>query len=436
MAFSHRVASARSVDPVTAAPLTFDVEPARGCIHCGVCLESCPTYLLTRLETESPRGRIHLMQQLAAGRVEATDTLRLHLDRCLACRACEAVCPSGVGYGALIENARAALEEHHAVPRSAPASWVRRLLLGLLADPARLEGVAGLLAFYERTGLRRLMRSSGLRSRLPRELRRLEGLYPPLTRPRYRAPEPPAAPIARIALLLGCVMRVAYGDVHTATARVLTRLGVAVVDVPSQRCCGALHAHAGERDDAKRLARQNIAAFQAAGGDAVVVDAAGCGAHLKAYGHLLEDDPAWRERAAAFAAKVRDVTEYLASLDGAAPLGRLRLRVTYQEPCHLAHAQRITAEPRALLHRVEGLELVEMAESDVCCGSAGSYNLQQPELADALLARKVDAILATGANAVVSANPGCMLQVQSGLADRGQRTPVLHIVEVLDRAMS
>lgn len=421
---------------MTTSPLTFDIEPARSCIHCGMCLESCPTYLLTRLETESPRGRIHLMEQLAEGKVEATATLRMHLDRCLACRACEAVCPSGVGYGALIENARAALETQHAVPRSLPARWVRRSLLAILADPARLERLAGLLALYERTGLRRLLRSSGLRDRLPRRLRRLEGLYPPLRRPRYRAPEPPAAPIARVALLQGCVMRVAYGDIHTATARVLARLRVAVVDVPGQRCCGALHAHAGEREDAKRLARSLIAAFEAADVEAIVVDAAGCGAHLKGYGHLLGDDPAWRERAVAFAAKVRDVTEYIASLDGAAPLGRLSRRVTYQEPCHLAHAQRIRAEPRALLRRVEGLELVEMAESDVCCGSAGSYNLQQPELADALLSRKVDAIVATGAEVVVSANPGCLLQVQSGLAERGLATPVLHIVELLDRAMS
>ena len=421
---------------MTIAPLAFDVEPARSCIHCGMCLEACPTYLLTRLETESPRGRIHLMQQLSAGRFEATETLRGHLDRCLACRACEAVCPSGVGYGALIENARAALEEHHAVPRSAPASWARRWLLGMLADPARLEGVAGLLALYERTGLRRFVRSSGLRARLPASLRRLEGLYPPFGRPRYTPPPAPEAPVARAALLLGCVMRVAYGDVHTATARVLTRLGVAVVDVPSQICCGALHAHAGERAEAKRLAKVNIAAFEAANVDAIVVDAAGCGAHLKGYGHLLADDPAWHARAEAFAARVKDVTEYLATVSGDAPLGRLTTRVTYQAPCHLAHAQRINSQPRALLGRIEGLELLEMAESDVCCGSAGSYNLQQPELSDALRERKIDAIVATGADAVVSANPGCMLQVQSGLEERGRATPVLHVVEVLDRAMS
>jgi len=229
---------------------------------------------------------------------------------------------------------------------------------------------------------------------------------------------------------------VAYGDVHTATARVLTKLDVEVVEVPGQICCGALHAHAGERPAAKRLAKANISAFEAANVDAIVVDAAGCGAHLKGYGHLLADEPAWHARAESFAAKVRDVTEYLATLGADAPLGRLKARVTYQAPCHLAHAQRIDLPPRALLRRIEGLELIEMAESDVCCGSAGSYNLQQPELSDALLARKVDAIVATGADAVVSANPGCMLQVQSGLEERGRATPVLHVVEVLDRAMS
>ena len=416
------------------APLSFDIEPAAPCIHCGICLESCPTYVLTRLETESPRGRIHLMQEIATGRIEPTSSARLHLDRCLACRACEAVCPSGVGYGELIENARASFEEHGVVRRSGPMRWVRRALLSLVADPARLEGVAGLMALYERTGLRRFVRASGLRAALPRRLRRLEGLYPPLTRPRYRRAPVPTVTRARVALLLGCVMRVAYGDVHTAAARVLSRLGVEVVEVPAQTCCGALHAHAGERPDAKALARRNIAAFEAAGVDAIVVDAAGCGAHMKGYGHLLADEPEWAARAEAFAAKVRDVTEYVASLGGGT-LGRLPMRVTYQSPCHLGHAQRITEQPRALLRRVEGLELIEMAEPEMCCGSAGSYNIQQPELADALLARKIAAIEATGAEAVVSANPGCMLQVQSGLAERGRDLPVLHVVEILDRAM-
>jgi len=421
---------------VTIAPLAFDIEPSRGCIRCGVCLESCPTYLLTRLEPESPRGRIHLMEQLSLGRIAATDTLRTHLDRCLACRACEAACPSGVAYGALIENARASMESRGQVPRSAPATWLRRLALAVLGDPARLEAVAGALSLYERIGLRRLLRATGLRDRLPRRLRRLEALYPPLGRPRYRAPAAPAAPLARVALLLGCVMRVAYGDVHTALARVLTRLGVEVADVPGQVCCGALHAHAGARDEAVALAKKNIAAFEAAGLDAIVVDAAGCGAQLKGYAHLLETDHEWHDRAAAFTEKVRDASEYLASLPLPSKLGKLDATVTYQEPCHLAHAQRIRAEPRALLGRIQGLKLLEMAESDVCCGSAGSYNLQQPDLADALLARKIDAIERTGADIVVSANPGCMLQVQSGLAERRMKTDVLHLVEVLDRAMT
>ena len=420
---------------MTAAPIAFDVEAARACIHCGMCLEACPTYLLTRLETESPRGRIHLMQQLAEGRAEPTPGLLVHLDRCLACRACEAVCPSGVRYGELIENARTAIEPGRAARRSAPAALARRALLALFRDPARLEGVAGLAALYERAGLRALLHRTGLVDRLPPGLRRLERLAPTLTRARYERPASVASPRARVALLLGCVMRVAYGDVHTAAARVLARAGVAVVDAPDQACCGALHAHAGAHDDALALARRNIAAFEAAAVDAIVVDAAGCGAHMKGYGHLLAHDPAWRERAAAFSAKVRDVTEYLATLDTLPP-ARLAARVTYQEPCHLAHAQRIRTQPRALLARVDGLQLVEMAESDVCCGSAGSYNLTQPELSDALALRKADAIAATGADIVASANPGCMLQVAAALDARGRHTPVLHVVEILDRAIA
>jgi len=268
------------------------------------------------------------------------------------------------------------------------------------------------------------------------DFHRPPAMYPPLGRARYRAPAAPAAPVARVALLLGCVMRVAYGDVHTAAARVLTRLGVEVVDVPGQACCGALHAHAGDREGARELARRTVAAFESAAVDAIVVDAAGCGAHMKHYGALLADDPEWRDRAARVAAKVKDVTEHLASLDLPASLGRLALRVTYQDPCHLAHAQRIRHEPRSLLRRVEGLELVEMAGADVCCGSAGSYNLTQPELADRLQAAKVRAVLDVRPDAVVTANPGCMLQISSGLRAGGSDLPVLHVVEVLDRAMS
>ncbi len=393
-----------------------------------MCLEACPTYALTGLETESPRGRIHLMDALSRGRVPATERVSLHLDRCLGCRACEAACPSGVPYGELIERTRAQL---------APRSRVRDLLLrGVLARPRVLAAAARVGSLYERTGLRRLLRRTGALALLPRRLRRLESLYPPLARPRYRPPERPAAPTARVALLLGCVMRVAYGDVHTSAARVLARFGVEVVEVPAQGCCGALHAHAGDRAAAKDLARAATLAFEAARVDAVVVDAAGCGAHMKGYGALLADDPAWAARAAAFAARVRDVTEYLAALDLPPRLGRLAARMTYQDACHLAHAQGIRRHPRDLLRRIEGLELVEMAHADMCCGSAGTYNVMQPDYADALQAQKVDAVLATGASAVVSANPGCMLQIAAGLRARGRDVAVLHVVEVLDRAMS
>ena len=404
---------------MTLAPLQ-EVEPGlRQCIHCGMCLEACPTYQITRLETESPRGRIHLMINMLEGG-PTSDATRLHLDRCLACRACEVVCPSGVPYGHLIEAARTVIAEETRPRRGWLASRLRRLALDVLADPASLARAAAVLGLYERLGLRALLHRTGATRVLPRGLRRLEALYPPFARPRYRAPALPPAPRARVALLLGCVMRVAYGDVHTAAARILARQGIAVIDAPAQTCCGALHAHAGEREDARALARRNIAAFEEAAVDAIVVDAAGCGAQLKGYGALLADDDAWAARAAAFAAKVRDVTEYLAEVAGER-LGRLDLRATYQDPCHLAHAQGIRKQPRALLSRVHGLELIEMADADVCCGSAGSYNLTQPEYSARLLERKVDAILATGARAVVSANPGCMLQIEAGLRARGSQ---------------
>jgi glycolate oxidase iron-sulfur subunit len=231
-------------------------------------------------------------------------------------------------------------------------------------------------------------------------------------------------------------MRVSYGDVHTATARVLARFGVAVADAPDQTCCGALHAHAGDHREAVLLAKRNVVAFEQSGADAIVVNAAGCGAQLKAYPHVLEEEPQWRDRAAALSARVRDVTEYLAAIPDDEDLGSFPSRVTYQDPCHLAHAQGIRAEPRALLRRVRGLELVEMADADVCCGSAGYYNVAQPEYADRLLELKVDAILATQPDAVVTANPGCMLQLAAGLRQRGRSDiPVLHVVEVLDRAL-
>ena len=403
----------------------FDTAGLERCIHCGLCLEACPTYQITHLETESPRGRLHLMGAIADRRVDvrSSDATLLHLDRCLACRACEAVCPSGVPYGRLIEETRAAIAETRGIPPQG------QLLLWSASRPWLLRAMAAILLVGERTGLRRLVRRF-----LPPRLRRLDALAPPVGRPPYRRVAVDS-PRASVALLLGCVMRASYGDVHTATARVLAHLGVQVEDTPGQTCCGALHAHAGDKAEAVRLAKLNIAAFEKA--DVVLVNAAGCGAHLRSYVHLLADRPNWADRAAALSSRIRDVSEYVQSIAGDATFGHLAMRVTYQDPCHLAHAQGIRAEPRALLSKVDGLELIEMAGADVCCGSAGYYNLAQPEYADRLLEPKIDALLATRPDAVVTGNPGCMLQLAAGLRSRGRsEIPVLHLVEVLDRALA
>lgn len=410
---------------MAAAHPPFDLaDGLQQCIRCGMCLEACPTYRITGLETESPRGRIHLMQALFEERITPAPATTVHLDRCLACRACEAVCPSGVPYGRLLEETRTRLAQ-------GTPSRLRDAILWLVARPRALGIVAALLRLPEQLGLRGLVRGE-LRGIVPARLRRLETLAPSLTRPAYEPPARPAQPASRVALLAGCVMRVAYGDVHTATARLLARTGAEVVEVPGQTCCGALHAHAGARDEARRLARANILAFERAGVDHLITDAAGCGAHLKEYAALFEDDPEWSARARELALKVRDVTEHLAAHDG--DLGELSWRVTYQDPCHLAHAQGIRAEPRALLARVRSLQVMELAEADVCCGSAGYYNLVQPAYADRLLARKVQAILAIAPDAVVTANPGCMLQLEAGIREAGSTIPVLHIVELLARA--
>ena len=403
----------------------FDTTGLERCIHCGLCLEACPTYKITQLETESPRGRLHLMGAIADRRIDArtSDATLLHLDRCLACRACEAVCPSGEPYGRLIEETRSGIAQDRGIP------VLGQMLLWSVSRPWILRALARLLFVAERTGLRRLAR----RFLSPRLLR-LDALAPPVGRPAYR-PVSVASPRSSVALLLGCVMRASYGDVHTATARVLAHLGAEVIATPGQTCCGALHAHAGDKAEAVRLAKLNIEAFERA--DVVLVNAAGCGAHLKSYAHLLEDRPNWATRAAALASRVRDVSEYMQSIAGDRALGDLGMRVTYQDPCHLAHAQGIRAEPRALLAKVRGLELIEMAGADVCCGSAGYYNLSQPEYADRLLEPKIDAILATRPDAVVTGNPGCMLQLAAGLRSRGRGDiPVLHTVEVLDRALA
>ena len=402
------------------------VEDLRKCIHCGMCLEACPTYRVTGLETESPRGRIHLMQALLDGS-PATPDLTVHLDRCLACRACETVCPSAVPYGRLIESTRAMLQ---AKKPSNP--WFR----WLFADPRHLRRVFGALSLYERSGLRRVLHRAGVAARLPQRLRMAEGLVPP-TRPRFSRDAggfvmPRAPTRGRVGFLTGCVMRESFGDVHDAAVSLLARAGLEVVVPPHQVCCGALHAHGGDLDSAKSLARKNVTAFSEAAVSAIVVDSAGCGAHMKQYGELLADDPEWAERADIVAAKTKDLSEVLLPLADQLRFGPLPLRVTYQDPCHLAHAQGIRSAPRALLHLIPGLELVEMREADRCCGSAGIYNLTQPEFSERVLDLKMADVVETKPEAVITANPGCMLQLRYGLERVGLDVPVYHLAEVLE----
>jgi len=415
-----------------------EVEGVNQCVHCGLCLAYCPTFSILGTEMDSPRGRIFLIKSMAEGRIGLTDSAAAHLDLCLGCRACETVCPSGVPYGQLIEAARADIE------RQRPGGPLRRLFRWvnfsvLLPHPRLLSLAAAGLRFYQVSGLQRLVRASGVLRLLPGPLASWEPLLPSIPAAADRAPLPEVTPAdgvkrATVGLLTGCVQQVAFGPQNRATARVLARNGVEVIAPHTQSCCGALHAHGGEHDTALELARKTIIAFESAGVEQVVVNTSGCGAHMKAYGTLLADDPRWAERARRFAARVSDISEFLAREPLRGPLRPLARTVTYHDPCHVAHGQKIRKEPRALLHQIPGLTVKELHEADWCCGSAGTYNLTQPEMAGQLQRRKIENIRATGAEAVITANPGCIIQIQQGLAGGARPIRVLHIVELLDEA--
>jgi glycolate dehydrogenase iron-sulfur subunit len=404
------------------------------CVHCGFCLPSCPTYVLWGQEMDSPRGRIDLMKAGLEGDAFDAGSVR-HLDQCLGCLACVTACPSGVQYDKLIEATRAQLERRTERPRG--QRLLRAAVYGLFPHPRRLRALRGPLRAYQASGLHRLLARSGLLGRLPEPLQAMESLAPRLG-PAAPLPERIAAAGTRrrtVGLLTGCVQGTFFPDVNAATARVLAAEGCEVVVPRRQGCCGALSAHAGREPEALRFAKQTIAVFESAGVDAVVVNAAGCGSNLKEYAHQLRDEPDWAARAEALAAKTRDVTELLDELGPAAPRHPLPMTVAYQDACHLAHAQRVTAPPRRLLHGIPGVELREIAEADLCCGSAGTYNLFHPEPARELGARKAAAVRATGAQVMVTANPGCWMQVATALARTGTRMPVAHTVQVLDASI-
>lgn len=417
----------------TPSPTSRFLEEAKAltCVHCGLCLSSCPTYLETGDENDSPRGRIYLMRAVEEGRLPVGGTAVRHIDACLGCRACEAVCPSGVPYGELLEATRDYVEKNHR------RSWFQTLL--------RRVVIAGIFPFPSRMRWAllpaRLLRALGLQWMAPKFVRNGLALLPETIR---RVPLPELSPAeetyprARLGFVSGCVMQVLFGETNRASVQLLNQDGYDVYTPLGQGCCGALHAHNGNLDEARRCARHNIAVFERLRLDAVIVNAAGCGSSLKEYGHWLRDDPDWAKRASQFSAQVRDLSEWLTPSDGTAPSdfraeGRQsEPTVTYHDACHLAHPQRITRAPRALIHAMAGDRLVDLVESDVCCGSAGSYNLTEPAMAERLQVRKVQNILKSGATTVVTTNPGCLLQIQAGLKKAGAtHVRALHLADYL-----
>ncbi|MBI3732080.1 MAG: (Fe-S)-binding protein [Chloroflexi bacterium] len=406
------------------------------CTHCGLCLNQCPTYRVLGWEMDSPRGRIYLMRGVAEGRFEIDATFALHMDVCLACRACQTACPASIDFGKMVEAARG--QAHQALPQSRRERLLRRWVFGgIFPRNDRLRLVARLIALYQRSGMQALARRLRL---IPRGLRDSERLLPRLPwRFTQLGQTTPAQGVmrGRVALLAGCVMGTVYAPVNEATIRVLTRNGFEVVVPPAQICCGALATHAGERAIAKEMAKRNIEAFAGSPAqprDAILVNAAGCGLAMKEYGDLLKNDAGWQERAAAFAAQVQDVSEFLVARGIEPPPRAMPRRVTYQDPCHLAHGQGVRAQPRQLLAAIPGLQFVEMRDPDRCCGSAGIYNITHPDIAAQVLDAKMETIAATQPEIIVTANAGCMLQLQAGVQRAGLKAEVLHLVELLDRA--
>ena len=426
--------------PGIGAPMSFDAHHPPDaaligdCVHCGFCLPTCPTYLLWGEEMDSPRGRIDLMAGAVGGAPLSVDGQR-HLDQCLGCMACVTACPSGVQYDTLIEATRGQLER--GVERTRAEKALRTAIFALFPYPRRLKALRGPLRAYQASGLGGVLARTGLLARLPAPLQAMEALAPRLGTVEPIPLRTPATGTRRrtVGLLTGCVQGTFFPDVNAATVRVLAAEGCEVVVPPAQSCCGALSAHGGREEQALAFAKELIATFERAGVETVVANAAGCGSNLKDYAHQLRDEPGWAERAAALSAKVRDISELLDELGPVAPRHPLAVVVAYQDACHLAHAQGIRDQPRRLLRTIPGVELRELVEAEICCGSAGVYNLLHPEPASELGLRKARAVLDTGAGLMVTANPGCWMQVATTLASMGERMPVAHTVQVLDASI-
>ena len=419
-----------SAEPAASVPARSLLDD---CVHCGFCLVACPTYHSWSEEADSPRGRIDLMRGVASGALTLDAEVVRHFDQCLGCMACVTACPSGVKYDVLIEETRARIETVY--DRRGADVLLRGLVFSLFPYPARLKAALVLGVLYQKSGLRALVRASGLLRILPKSVARLEALLPDPRPGRLGASLPALTPAAgprryRVGLVAGCVQRVFFPDVNEATRRVLAAEGCEVV-VPKQGCCGALSIHAGRSEESLGMARALIEAFEAEALDAIVVNAAGCGSNLKDYGRLFADDAEWAARGAAFSAKVKDVTEFLAAIPPVATRRPVARRVAYHDSCHLAHAQKIKDAPRQLLAAIPGITLVEVPDGDQCCGSAGIYNLVQPESAAEIGRRKAENVASVKADLLASANPGCSLQIATLLKEHGADLPVFHPVEIL-----
>jgi glycolate oxidase iron-sulfur subunit len=404
------------------------------CVHCGFCLTTCPSYRVLGNEAASPRGRIYMMRAGVERRLELVASVAAHFDSCLGCMACESACPSGVQYGPLIEETRAVIETHYRRPLMERV--FRRLLFLVLPFPGRLR-----LLTPPRAVLRAIERRRGLMALLPAGVRSLVTLAAALPAATDRESIPVRTPAAgqrrlRVGLVTGCVQSAHFHHVNQATVRVLAAEGCEVMTPPVQGCCGALALHAGRADDARLHAKRLIDAFEDAGVDQIAVNAAGCGSTMKGYGALLARDPQWRDRALEFGSRVRDVSEILAGLDGPrAPRHAIKARIAYHDACHLAHAQRVREQPRQLLQGIPGVTIVPLPDADICCGSAGIFNLVQPDLAQELGARKAACVVEANADLVVTSNPGCLVQMTAATRAAGRPARVVHLVEVLDASI-
>jgi len=408
------------------------------CVHCGFCLSACPTYIETGNELDSPRGRIYLMGSVLDNKIPLSDSVVEHLDKCLGCLACETACPSGVEYRFLIEASRSQIERNY--KRSAGDKLFRGLLFSILPYPKKLGRILPFIYLYNKSGIRKLFNSFGVLKRISSSLNRLEQMIPDVDTMRVKEfPEvitPDKEKKYRVALLTGCIQNVFFSETNISTINVLKKLGCEIVIPGEQSCCGALSVHTGRLGEGRDFARKIIDIFSSLDVDAFIINSAGCGSAVKEYAYLLSEDPNYSQKAKRLAEKTKDIMEFIDEIGIDRNLNDLNMKITYQDACHISHGQNIRSAPRNILSKIPGLELIEMKNSDTCCGSAGLYNILQPDLAEDILAKKIESIENTSAECIVAGNPGCLLQIQKGLRERKRNLKIAHPIEILDKSLT